>query len=105
MNIKLVFTNGRETFTLAIAPGKIVTYQDRKQKDSLQFLPKDPELRKKVIMSRNRIPMYILELIEDANSGRNLEEYQSAKNEEELVPIIKRDAAIKGCVFQKRIDE
>ncbi len=101
--IKLIFTKEREVFTIEIL-NKIVTYWDRKQKLSIQFMPKDPETRKKVIMSRNRIPQYILQLIEEANSGKNLEEYNTAKTDEELVPIIKRDCLIKGCVLQKRED-
>jgi len=36
------------------------------------------------------------------NTGKNLEEYQGAENDEALVPIIIRDAKIKGCVFQGR---
>lgn len=67
-------------------------------------MPRDPDFRKKVIMSRNRIPNYIIELIEDANSGHNLEEYQACKTDEDIVPIVKRDAGLKGCVFHKRED-
>jgi hypothetical protein len=67
-------------------------------------MPKDPELRKKVIMSRNKIPHYILDLIEEANSGRNLEEYQTCKTDDDFIPIVIRDARIKGCLFQKKMD-
>jgi hypothetical protein len=103
-NIKLIFTNNREVFTIEIS-NRFIHYKDRKQTEKIQFMPRDPQLVKKVIMSRNRIPHYILELIDDANSGRNLEEYQACKTDEDLVPIVKRDALVKGCVFQKRIDE
>ena len=101
--IKLIFSNNRETFVIFIS-NKIITYTDRRNKEPVQFMPKDPDFKRKVIMSRNRIPKYIIELIEDANSGRNLEEYQSCKTDEELVPIVKRDALIKGCLFHKRED-
>ena len=101
--IRLIFTNAREVFTIEIC-NKIIHYKDRKQKEQIQFMPKDPSLIKKVIMSRNRIPHYILELIEDANSGRNLEEYQSCKTDDDIVPIVIRDAKVKGCLFQKRMD-
>ena len=100
---KLIFTKEREVFTIEIC-NKVITYKDRKQKEPIIFMPKDPDIRKKVIFSRNRIPQYILELIEEANSGRNLEEYQACKTDEDLVPIVKRDALIKGCLFQKRED-
>ena len=52
----------------------------------------------------NRIPKEIVELINDANKGKNLKEYEEAKDDEDLVLIVKRDAALKGCVFQRRID-
>ena len=101
--IRLIFTHDRETLVLDIS-NRIITYKDRKQKEAIQFMPRDPALVRKVLLSRNRIPHYILDLIEDANSGRNLEEYQACKTDEELVPIVKRDALIKGCLFQKRMD-
>jgi predicted site-specific integrase-resolvase len=101
--IRLIFVKERETFVIEIS-NKIIHYKDRKRPVKIQFMPKDPDIKKKVIMSRNRIPKYILELIEDANSGHNLEEYQACKTDEELVPIVKRDAFSKGCVFQKRED-
>lgn len=101
--ISLIFTINRETFLIEIL-NKIITYRDRMMKKGIQFMPKDVAVRKLVIMSRNRIPMWILTWIEEANSGKNLEEYQSAKTDEDLIPIIKKDAASKGCIFQKRED-
>jgi len=101
--IKLILTKERETFVIEIC-NRIIKYKDRKQKEQIQFMPKDPEITKKVLFSRNRIPHYILELIEEANSGRNLEEYKACKTDEDFVPIVKRDALVKGCLFQKRED-
>ena len=101
--IHLVFSNNREVFTIEIC-NKIIQYKDRKNKEPIQFMPRDPDIKRKVLMSRNRIPLYILELIEDANTGHNLEEYQAAKDDEALVPIVKRDAGVKGCIFHKRED-
>jgi len=99
--IKLVFTKVRETFTIEIE-NKIIVYRDRKFPNGFQFMPKDPNFRRIVLFSRNKLPKEIIEWIEEANSGKNLEEYQSAKNDEELAPIIIRDAKLKGCVFQGR---
>jgi hypothetical protein len=101
--IKLIFTRDREVFTIEIC-NRIIKYKDRKQPQSVQFMPKDPDIKRKIIMSRNRIPNYILELIEDANSGHNLEEYQACKTDEDIVPIVIRDAKVKGCLLQKRED-
>lgn len=101
--IRLIFTKDREVFTIEIQ-NKIIVYKDRKQPTFIQFMPRDPEIEKKVLFSRNRIPKYILDLINDANTGKNLIEYQSAQDDESLVPIVKRDALTRACLFQKRED-
>jgi hypothetical protein len=101
--IKLVFTRVRETFIIEIQD-KVIFYKDKKFPDGIQFMPKDPELKMKVIKSRNRMPPEVLQWIESANSGKNLEEYNSASDDEALVPIIIKDAKINGGVFQKRIE-
>jgi hypothetical protein len=43
----------------------------------------------------------MIKWIKDSNSGKNLEEYNAAQNDEELVDIITRDAKLKGCVLRK----
>ena len=112
--IKLVFTIGREVISFEIE-NKIIYYQDRKftslrknslmQNSLMKIIPLDRELKKKLLMPRiNRIPQELIRLIREANQGKNKKEYDDAKDDEELVIIIKRDAASKGCVFQKRID-
>ncbi len=100
--IKLVFTRIRTTFTIEI-DNKIIVYKDRKFPRGFQFMPRDPEIRKIILFSRNKLPQEVIKWIEDANSGKNLEEYLSAKDDEALVPIVIRDAKLNGCVFQKRI--
>jgi len=102
--IKLVFTKMREVFTIEIE-NKIIVYKDRKYSKGFQFMPKDPNFKKIVITSRNRLNPEVIKWVEDANQGKNLEEYKAAKNDEELVPIIIKDAKINGCVFQGRKDE
>jgi len=99
--IKLVFTRIRETFTIEIE-NKIIVYKDKKYPKGIRFLPKEENFEKIVLFSRNRIPKEVIDWINDANSGKNLEEYQGAENDEALVPIIIHDAKIKGCVFQGR---
>ncbi len=102
--ICLVFTKGRETFTISIE-NKIVNYKDRKYPKGFQFMPKDANLKKIILFSRNKLHPEVINWIEDANSGKNLEEYQSAKDDEGLVPIIIKDAKLNGCVFQGRRKE
>jgi len=102
--IKLVFTIGRETISIEIE-NKIITYKDRRFTGGFQVMPLNHELRKKLLMPRiSRIPKEIVELINDTNRGANLKEYQEAQDDEALSIIVKKDAALKGCVFQKRID-
>jgi len=101
---KLVFTIGRETISIEIED-KVISYRDRRFQNGFNFMPLTHELRKKLLMPRiNRIPKEIVDLINDTNRGNNLKEYEEANGDEELVVIVKRDAALKGCVFQKRID-
>lgn len=101
--IRLIFTINRETFFLDIANMQVV-YKDRKIAQSMNLIPKDPDCKKKVIMSRNRIPKYIIDLVEQANTGKNLEEYQAAQNDEDLVKIVKWDCKSRGAKFEKRED-
>lgn len=101
--IKLVFTIGREVIVFEIE-NKIISYQDRKFNQKMQIIPMTNDFRRAVIMSRNRIPKELVELVKESNKGKNKEEYDNAKDDEELVIIIKRDAASKGCVFQQRTD-
>lgn len=101
--IKLIFTTGRETITIEIED-KIIVYKDRKFPNGIKFIPMDKDFELIVIKSRNRIPRAIIDLIRESNTGKNLEEYQNAKDDQELVEIVKRDAKLKGCVFQRRID-
>lgn len=99
--IRLVFTRIRETFTIEVE-NKIIVYKDKKYPAGFQFMPKDPNFKKIVLFSRNKIPPEVIKWVEDANRGKNLEEYQSAKSDEELIPIIIKDAKINGAVFQGR---
>ena len=77
-------------------------YKDKKYPAGFQFMPKDPNFKKIVLFSRNKIPPEVIKWVEDANRGKNLEEYQSAKDDEALIPIIIKDAKINGAVFQGR---
>jgi len=99
--IKLVFTKIRETLTITI-DNRIITYSDKKFPKGFQFMPKDPNFKKIIIGSRNRLSIDVIQWVEDANRGRNLEEYTNAKDDEELSKIIIKEAKINGCVYQGR---
>lgn len=100
--INLIFTFNREVIKFSIQD-KVIRYYDRKWSNGIQFMPKDVELIKKLIMNRNRIPhaQQILDWIRDANTGKNFEEYTRCTTDEEVAEVIRRDAASKGLVEVK----
>jgi hypothetical protein len=98
--IRIVMTYEREIVMFEIS-NKIIIYKDRKWPRGFQFMPEDPEIIKAILLSRNSIRHEMIKWIKDSNSGKNLEEYNAAQNDEELVDIITRDAKLKGCVLRK----
>jgi len=92
--IKLVFTINRETLQFLIKE-KTIYYTDRKWKNWIQCIPKDPKLIRKIMMSRNKIPIFLARLFE--LNKQEQEEYDKAKTEEDLSTVIIRDAKLKGC--------
>jgi len=101
--IRLIFSINRETFFIDIINKKVI-YKDRNIQQSIQLVPKDPDYKKKIILSRNRIPKYIMDYIEQANSGKNFDEYQAAKTNEDLAKIVKWDCKSRGAKLEKRED-
>lgn len=101
--IRLVFTRVRDTINIEIE-NKIIVYKDKRFPKGFQFMPKDPSLKKIVLFSRNRLPQEVIKWVEDANKGKSLIEYQSAKDDEALIPIIIKDAKQNGLVFQGRVE-
>ena len=101
--IKLIFSSGRETFTIEIE-NKNIVYKDRKYPKGFNFIPSDKDFKRIVIFSRNKLPMNVIQWVESANRGRGLEQWKLAKDSEALVPIIIHDSKINGCVFQQRIN-
>lgn len=99
--IHAIFTHGNEVIHFTIAPDKTIRYADRKWTAGIQFIPKDNSFVRTVIMSRNRISQQMVQWIEEANTGTSLEEWNSCKTDMDVLEIIKRDAALKGCVFRK----
>jgi len=101
--IRLVFTMNKEVVSFTIKE-RIVRYYDRVWKSSVQFLPKDHDFLRKIRNSRNALPMKICGWIQDANSGKNLEEYQNCKDDEAIADIIVRECRLKGLKLQKRFE-
>lgn len=101
--IRLVFTINRETLQFVVKE-KNIYYTDRKWKNYIQCIPKDPKLIKKILMSRNKIPLMLARLFELSKEEKA--EYDKAETEEELSTIIIKDAKLKGCkLVKKEVDE
>ena len=92
----------RDIISLTI-DGRIIKYTDKIWKDGVQFIPKDPQFMLKLIASRNRIPysQHIMQWVNEANSGKNLEEYEACGTEEELAEMVRRDCKLKGLIEVK----
>jgi hypothetical protein len=94
--IKIILTRDRELLNFIIIK-KEVFYSDRKWNKYLRILPKDKDLIKQIKLSRNRIPIFLAELFN--LSKKELEEYENAKEEKELMEIIVKDAKLNGCLL------
>ena len=97
--IRLVFTINRETLQFVIK-AKTIYYADRKWGSYVQCVPKDPNLVKRILMSRNKIPLTLIKLF-DLND-KDQAEYDNAKTEEDLATIIIKDCKLKGCKFIRK---
>jgi len=102
--IRLLFTYNKEIIFFDVN-NKTIRYMDRKWPMGINFIPKDHDFVRKVILSRNRLSHEMIKWIDDANSGKNLAEWETCKDDYEVAEIIKRDAKLKGCVFQQMFTE
>ena len=66
----------------------------------LQYLPSDPSVFRKIDMSRNKIPQSVKEML--IITKQDQEEFDNAKDEDELKKIVLKDCKNKAC---KIIDE
>lgn len=99
MVIRLVFSFNREVLQFVVLKGEIF-YTDRVWKNWLRIIPKDPKMKRMILMSRNKFPKHVISMFN--LSEKELEEYKNAKDDEELSEIIIRDAKGKGCKFEGR---
>jgi len=102
--IRLVFSAQRKTIRFSIED-KVVKYFDDNWKDGLQIMPSQtPEMRlmlRKMLLSRKPSIKTVGTLIVDANAGKNKEEYDNCKTEEEVATMIRNDCLKKGLVEVK----
>ena len=99
--VKLVFSANREILQFYIRD-KVIYYTDRKWKNWIQCIPKDKELVKKILLSRNKVPKVIARLFN--LSQKEEEEYTKAKDDNELAEIITLDCKRQGVILQSRKD-
>ena len=99
MVIHLSFTYNREVLTFLIR-NKEIYYTDRKWKAWIRYLPPPEDFLRKIKLSRNKIPEGLATLFKFTKE--ELEEYENAKDEEELADIITKDALTKACKSFKR---
>ena len=99
--ILLAFTSNRKIIKFSIE-NRVVKYFDDNWKEGIQILPSQtPEMRlmlKKMLLSRKPTINATAQLIVDANSGKNKEEYDACKTDEDVAEIIRKDCLNKGLV-------
>ena len=99
--IRLLFTLEREIILFEIE-NKTITYRDRKWKEGISFIPRDEGFMKRVIFSRNKISYKMIDWINEANSGKNLEEWKNCKDDEDVARIVILDARSRGCILREK---
>jgi hypothetical protein len=97
--LRLFFQIQKETYVIEVN-SKEIFYKDRKLKRATRVIPVDPELQKKIIMSRNRLPTHLLDTFNLTKEEQI--EYDNCKTEEELAEICKRDCLKNGSILIKR---
>jgi len=104
MTISLVFTAQRKIIKFLIE-GKVVRYYDDNWVDGIQIMPSQtPKMRimlRKMLISRKPTLKVMGGLIVDANSGKNKEDYDKCKSEEDIAKMICEDCLLKGLVEVK----
>lgn len=98
MVINLAFSFNKEILRFKIK-NKIVYYTDRKWKLWIQCVPKDKKLIQRIKMSRNALPMALVQMFD--LTPKEEEQYRTAKDDKELAEIVRYDAKSKGCLEVK----
>jgi hypothetical protein len=93
---KIVMSVNREILTFLIIERNIY-YSDRKFHALIRVLPKPRNLLATIAKSRNRIPMFILQLFN--LSKAEMDEYNAAQTIDDLAEIIISDGKKNGCIL------
>jgi hypothetical protein len=97
--IKLTFIINREVFQLEINQREI-WYSDRKWKRAVRLIPTDEHFIRKIKLSRNKIPASLTDFFNLTKAEQ--EEYDKAKDDNELAEICIKDINKKGAKLIKR---
>lgn len=94
----MMFEKQNQFFIITIESKKIL-YWDKLEGaiwgGSLQYLPPDPTIERKIIMSRNKIPAHFKEMLMIPEGEKK--EFENAKDDDELKELVLRDAKQNGC--------
>jgi len=101
---RLVFTFNQELLIFDIHK-KAIWYRDRKWPSGVKFMPKDEGLVKMIVFSRNKISNQLITWINDANSGKNLAEWEVCADDDAVAAVVTRDATMRGCILRKQFNE
>jgi len=93
--IHIITAANRETMQWKV-DNKLVTYKDRRWPGWIQVIPQDDALLKRLQEIGGSVQV-LSALIIDANSGKNLKEWENAKNDQEVADIIVKDSKLQGC--------
>lgn len=80
---------------------RIVTYYDDIWKQGVKIFPKDMNLIERLRRSGKYNLKMMAALIIDANKGKNFEEYQKCKSDEEIASFVRKDCRSKGLMEVK----
>lgn len=84
-----------------VIDGKVVRYYDDMWMNGIQIYPLNKILVQNLATSRSTRMRSYADLIAEANYGKNLEEYESCKNEEDIANKIKSDAKTQALIELK----
>ena len=98
--MEIAFLAQRKIIRFKIEKRKVIYYDDN-WKEGIQLYPLDRLLVKKLALSRKPNLSAMGLLIIDANTGKNLDEYDLCRTDEDIASMIKKDCLSKGLLEVK----
>ena len=92
-------TTGRELLRFEVEEKKVI-YYDKIWKWGIQIYPLDRKTIDRLKSGSKNMQM-MAALILDSNKGKDLEDYESCKNEDDLAKLIRKDCKSKGLIEVK----